>query len=141
MTAPLPNMDAALCRNDPDPELWFRENISRRDAFLLCDGCPIFQPCGAYALANPTMAHGVWGGMSEKQRAEIRRGRNTTSKLPLRSTCKRNHDLNAPNATVTKSRAGKSWELCRECIRERDRARRRNDPQSVKSASTGSGGE
>jgi Transcription factor WhiB len=121
---PLPDLTTGNCRNDPDPDMWHRENLSRRDAHELCEGCPVKAPCLAYALTNP--AHGVWGGTTEKQRGEMRKSPNPGR---LSFTCKRNHDLRKPGALREKrDGTGKTWEICVECQRETGRradARRR----------------
>lgn len=38
---------------------------------LVCEGCPVQQPCLDYAVEHGEF--GVWGGMSERQRRIIRR--------------------------------------------------------------------
>lgn len=47
---------------------------SRRDreerALAICAGCPVREPCAAFALAGHE-AYGVWGGMTENERREL----------------------------------------------------------------------
>lgn len=68
----------AACRS-VDPELFFhpdRENgaaRTRRDdrAKAVCCDCPVLADCRRYALAAPE-PFGVWGALSETERADIR---------------------------------------------------------------------
>lgn len=70
--------DAALCRGE-DPELFYpvgttgpaaAQTISAK---LICQRCPVADPCLATALAIG--AHGIWGGTDELERAAITRKR------------------------------------------------------------------
>jgi WhiB family redox-sensing transcriptional regulator len=36
---------------------------------LMCGTCPVREECLAWAIAND--AHGIWGGMTEKERAAM----------------------------------------------------------------------
>lgn len=64
--------DEASCLG-MDPELWFPERgASSREAKEVCRGCPVAAVCLAYAMANH-ITHGVWGGLSERERRRIRR--------------------------------------------------------------------
>lgn len=70
-----------LC-NSMDSDLFFhpegerggprRRRIERAKA--ICAQCPVIEQCRTYALANHE-AYGVWGGLSEEERADIVRGR------------------------------------------------------------------
>jgi WhiB family redox-sensing transcriptional regulator len=46
-----------------------RENL----ALLVCNACPVRDPCLEHALAVPER-HGVWGGTTPEQRLTMRRG-------------------------------------------------------------------
>ena len=49
---------------------------SVQPAKRVCRGCPVRDDCLAYALSLPEKDDkGVWGGMSQRDRIEIRRGR------------------------------------------------------------------
>lgn len=48
---------------------------STKEARLLCDQCVVRQACAEYAIVNQ-IHHGVWGGLSERQRRRIRKERN-----------------------------------------------------------------
>jgi WhiB family transcriptional regulator, redox-sensing transcriptional regulator len=64
--------DGALCA-ETDPELFFPENGgSVRDAKQVCSRCPVRAECLAYAL-DTNQRFGVWGGLSERERRQIRR--------------------------------------------------------------------
>lgn len=39
----------------------------------ICNGCPLRAPCALYAIE--TGQHGIWGGTTEGERRELRRGR------------------------------------------------------------------
>lgn len=66
-------MDRALCAQT-DPELFFpeRPGVSPRLAKQICAGCPVRVECLEYALRNGER-FGVWGGLSPKERARLRR--------------------------------------------------------------------
>jgi WhiB family transcriptional regulator, redox-sensing transcriptional regulator len=60
-----------------DPELWFPEKGgSTREARRLCQRCPFLAACRAWALDHPAAAsEGIWGGLSVRQRQQLRRTR------------------------------------------------------------------
>lgn len=64
--------EAAACR-DTDPELFFPLSESGKsldqvaEAKAICAGCPVRQPCLAFALRTG-QAHGIWGGLTEEER-------------------------------------------------------------------------
>lgn len=43
------------------------------DAVWICDGCPVLVPCRDYAIEQGSQLSGVWGGLTEADRADIRR--------------------------------------------------------------------
>ena len=62
-----------LCRQ-VDPDLFFPEsgaNITNA-ARKVCEACPVQEECLDYALDHPGIT-GMWGGMTEGQRALMRR--------------------------------------------------------------------
>lgn len=69
----LPWMDQAACRG-ADADLWFPERGAHAEAAkATCAACPVRSDCLEYALAN-TERHGIWGGMTAKERRlELRR--------------------------------------------------------------------
>ncbi len=70
-----PNTDwqeDALCAQ-ADPEAFFPEKGgSTRAAKSICGRCPAKEACLQYALDNDER-HGIWGGLSEPERRELRR--------------------------------------------------------------------
>lgn len=68
---PLPSFgERAACRKS-DPELFFSDRV--RDiaaAKSICDSCPLIQNCAQWAIRFED--HGVFGGLSEKERYLLR---------------------------------------------------------------------
>jgi WhiB family transcriptional regulator, redox-sensing transcriptional regulator len=63
-----------------DRDLWFSRDgeteaswsIRSREALAICAGCPVRQACLAEALSFPmSQQHGVFGGMTERQRRRL----------------------------------------------------------------------
>jgi WhiB family redox-sensing transcriptional regulator len=66
--------DEGLCAQT-DPEAFFPEKgASIRAAKLVCSRCPIRVECLTDALDRGER-YGVWGGLSERERRELERGR------------------------------------------------------------------
>ncbi len=66
--------DFAYCRG-LDPDLFFPERgASTREAREVCKGCVVREDCLEYALAKHE-DHGIWGGLSERERRRIRKQR------------------------------------------------------------------
>ncbi|MEU6642520.1 WhiB family transcriptional regulator [Saccharomonospora sp. NPDC046836] len=76
----------AACR-DEDPELFFpvtdlgpgAQQTARAKA--VCARCPVREQCLRYALDNG-LDHGIFGGMTERERRELVRRRHTRSAEP-----------------------------------------------------------
>lgn len=67
--------DDALC-TQVDPELFFpTKGASTKIAKRLCGRCEVTEQCLIYALQQPGIQHGVWGGMSPLELREERRRR------------------------------------------------------------------
>jgi WhiB family redox-sensing transcriptional regulator len=70
-----PDFTGALCTADPDR--WFPSVVGKgsrreqREAAVICQDCPVRAPCAEYALAN-RISVGVWGGLTENERAALR---------------------------------------------------------------------
>jgi WhiB family redox-sensing transcriptional regulator len=66
--------DAALCAQ-VDPDIFFPERgESTRAPKQVCAGCPVRLPCLDYALEHEGIAaHGIWGGLSERERRGLKR--------------------------------------------------------------------
>lgn len=52
-------------------------------ALELCAACPVITPCRDYALEWEM--HGIWGGMTERERKDYRRTHNIAYKRPTPS--------------------------------------------------------
>ena len=66
----------ALCAGD-DPDLWFAAGaIEHKLAKRVCRGCPVQRECLAYAMDAP-IDHGIWGGLTERERRRFRRQAST----------------------------------------------------------------
>ena len=67
---------AAACRS-ADPDLFFPISASGRapeqvaEAKAICARCPVRRQCLAFAL-HTRQAYGIWGGMTEEERAAAR---------------------------------------------------------------------
>lgn len=73
----------AACR-DAEAELFFPgKGNPTRPAVAVCDRCPVRRDCLEYALTlergKPEEAHGVWGGLTAKQRVRLARERIATT--------------------------------------------------------------
>lgn len=67
------------CVGSSTPERWwptprYTTEAMARYAARVCAGCPVSVECLAYALEND-FKEGVWGGVSEKDRAVMQRTR------------------------------------------------------------------
>ena len=72
--APPPWTDAALCAQ-VDQEMFFPEKgSSNHNAKRICRGCPVREKCLDFALQHD-IEHGVFGGLSVKERKRILRTR------------------------------------------------------------------
>jgi len=64
---------AARCRTDDAEEL-FVTGAAQREVRRLCVTCPVRTECLAHALDH-RIEFGVWGGMTERERRVLLRGR------------------------------------------------------------------
>jgi WhiB family redox-sensing transcriptional regulator len=60
-----------LCRDDP-PDAMFVKGAEQNKAKVLCGNCPVRMECLAEAL-DEQIDHGVWGGMTERERRALLR--------------------------------------------------------------------
>lgn len=67
----------AVCRST-DPEDLFVEGAAQNRAKAVCTGCPVRTECLAYALDH-RIDHGVWGGMTDRERRALLRRRPTVT--------------------------------------------------------------
>jgi WhiB family redox-sensing transcriptional regulator len=83
----------AACRNDPDPNLWFPVGVSgpavlqAAEAKTVCRRCPTMSVCLAYALDN-NIEFGIYGGMTEQERAALKRRQTRTRQRAKTTTPK-----------------------------------------------------
>ena len=76
--------ERALCAQT-DPEAFFPEKGgSIREAKLVCQQCNVRSACLEYALAH-NERFGIWGGLSERERARLKNRRREKSKRSLKS--------------------------------------------------------
>ncbi len=65
--------ELAACRG-ADLEVFFPgRGESAESARQVCAACPVRQPCLDYAISN-RIAHGIWGGLTERERRALRSG-------------------------------------------------------------------
>ena len=56
-----------------DPDLWFAVGaMEHKQAKRICRECPVQGQCLAYAMDAP-VDHGIWGGLTERERRRFRR--------------------------------------------------------------------
>lgn len=62
-----------LCTQIGQPDLWYSsEKREQRQAVEICYKCPVIQKCRDEAFSNNEI-YGIWGGMTELQRKEMRK--------------------------------------------------------------------
>lgn len=60
----MPDLADALCKNHPDPDLFFRDSAKAQKARdKICPECPVRNACEAY---GDTQEYGVWGNVIKK---------------------------------------------------------------------------
>jgi WhiB family redox-sensing transcriptional regulator len=61
-----------LC-SQADPDLWFAVGaLEHKRAKTICRQCPVRRECLVYAMDEP-VDHGIWGGLTERERRSFRR--------------------------------------------------------------------
>jgi len=84
----------AICRAG-DPDELFVDGAAQNRAKTICNGCPVRTECLAYAL-DARIEHGVWGGMTDRERRALLRRRPTvTSWHRLLEQARKEHDQQA----------------------------------------------
>ncbi|MFJ9810740.1 WhiB family transcriptional regulator [Streptomyces sp. NPDC101158] len=87
-------MSSGLCRTAQADDL-FVEGAAQNGAKALCSGCPVKAECLAYALDH-RVEHGVWGGMTERERRALLKRRPTVhSWARLLDAAQRQHHADA----------------------------------------------
>ncbi|ATM24525.1 transcription factor WhiB (plasmid) [Streptomyces alboflavus] len=83
--------ERAACRAAADPEELFADGAGQNKAKAVCSSCPVRTECLAHAL-DERIDHGVWGGMTERERrALLRRRPDVVSWRRLLETARREH--------------------------------------------------
>lgn len=75
---PEPWAQHAACL-EVDPDLFFPPTgayVAAADAKRVCASCPVAADCLEYALRRGE-SHGIWGGLSRNERAQLRAERRT----------------------------------------------------------------
>ncbi|MFD7899064.1 WhiB family transcriptional regulator [Streptomyces sp. NPDC059743] len=94
----------AACRTS-DPDELFVDGAAQNRAKSICTGCHVRTECLAYALDN-RIEHGVWGGMTDRERRALLRRRPTvTSWRQLLEAARTEH------ARLARSGEGGRWEV------------------------------
>ncbi|MFD8396440.1 WhiB family transcriptional regulator [Streptomyces sp. NPDC059680] len=82
--------ERAACRA-ADPDALFVQGAAQNSAKAMCIGCMVRTECLASALDN-RIEHGIWGGMTERERRALLRRRPTvTSWRRLLETARAEH--------------------------------------------------
>ena len=77
-------MDELKPACDGKTDLFFSElRHDRLEAMRICATCPLLERCRARVLASPNRERGIWGGLSEGQRARLRSGRSAPVVVPV----------------------------------------------------------
>ncbi|WP_207555852.1 WhiB family transcriptional regulator [Intrasporangium flavum] len=67
-------MHDGACRGTDDPDAFYpKRDRDAGDAVRMCQPCPVRQTCLEWALKHRE-EFGVWGGLTEDERRELRRG-------------------------------------------------------------------
>ncbi|WP_394425765.1 WhiB family transcriptional regulator [Streptomyces sp. SGAir0957] len=83
--------ERAACRT-ADPEELFVEGAAQTGAKRICGACEVRTECLSHAL-DQRIEHGVWGGMTERERRALLRRRPTvTSWRRLLETARAEHE-------------------------------------------------
>ena len=70
-------VEQALCAQMGDKEAWFPDKgQSNREAKTICAMCDVKTECLDYAVNSPAHVTGIWGGLSETERDQLRKERN-----------------------------------------------------------------
>jgi len=66
-------MADAACRGHPELTWFPGRRVDERPAVQICGGCPVRQECLDYAVGHGELLRGVWGGLSPRERRQLRR--------------------------------------------------------------------
>jgi len=65
-------MADAACRDHPELTWFPGQGVDARPAVLICGGCLVRQECLDYAVEQGPLCSGVWGGLSPRERRQVR---------------------------------------------------------------------
>ena len=78
MSDRIPWQERGLCHAMPEPDPIFfptkRGERAAAEAKAICVECPVMLTCGQWAIEHRER-YGIWGGMSERAREKLYRGR------------------------------------------------------------------
>jgi hypothetical protein len=76
------NWEGARC-DDPNvmPEIFFSP-LTVKEAVDYCNECPLKAKCAAYAM-NENIPDGVWGGLTEQERKDLRKSNRRKSRAGI----------------------------------------------------------
>ena len=72
----------AACGTEPPEKFFPAKGEITAHAKLVCRRCPVIDACRDYALNAPEKLFGVWGGMSEEDRAKLRKANRPSTPKP-----------------------------------------------------------
>ncbi|WP_338693061.1 WhiB family transcriptional regulator [Streptomyces sp. Q6] len=94
--------EAAACRT-ADPEELFVEGAAQSGAKRICAACVVRTECLSHAL-DERIEHGVWGGMTERERRALLRRRPTvTSWRTLLETARTDHERSGADGRTARA--------------------------------------
>ncbi len=67
----------ALCREHPEVDFFPSKGEANRPALEVCGHCAVMLECRAWAVADPSLDHGILGGMTARARSGARRAAST----------------------------------------------------------------
>lgn len=120
----------AACKG-MDPEVFYPNAGRNERVQKLCDPCPVKAECLEFARVTetPKLRHGIWGGVSAREREVMFDGRKpVVSKVKVsppprpkvvRTHCKHGHEWVPSNIVIRLGKHGRERELCRQCERNR----------------------
>jgi WhiB family redox-sensing transcriptional regulator len=138
---PDPRWDSsAACSTSPlGPDAWFCDQGKLREAAIeTCLTCPVRQQCAEWAIGDPDLRGGIFGGLSHEARQDERRRRKAeaaalaeearlaelrqrsarAAQQAAKQVCDHGHDLTiAANVRLVTRPSGAIWRVCRPCKR------------------------
>lgn len=76
-----------------ETDLWFPEGTPKQvataseEAITICNGCAVLGPCREYAVQQEP--YGIWGGLTENEREQVRAIRGLPLLIPKKIRSKR----------------------------------------------------